>query len=174
VLGHWHGDLERDQIRGVGYVGAAREQSILLSIGRSFRHTAVLANRLQTDILPELDLLDATFRHNGVAQLEASRGCTNSCSFCPRSHKGQWSGAAADALPWILEEIDQIFRRHPDISRTIYLVDEKFIGRGPGAVARGLAVAAPCMRRSFGGRPVAGSTRSFTSTATGTGTWSAR
>ncbi|MGH8897830.1 MAG: hypothetical protein ACRDZ4_12605 [Egibacteraceae bacterium] len=88
VLAYWHGDLRREQIRGIGYVGAVRGQRTLLSIGRSVRHTAVLANRLQTDILPELDLLDATFRHKGVAQLEASRGCTNFCSFCPRSHKG--------------------------------------------------------------------------------------
>ncbi len=141
LLAYWHGDLERDQIRGIGYTGAVRPQGALVSIGRSYRHTAVLSNRLQTDILPELDLLDLTFRHNGVAQLEASRGCTNFCSFCPRSHKGQWSGAAADTLPWILEEMDRIFRRHPGISRTIYLVDEEFIGRGSDAVPRALAVA---------------------------------
>lgn len=34
-----------------------------------------------------------------------------------------------------------IFGRHPGISRTIYLVDEEFIGRGPDAVPRALAVA---------------------------------
>ncbi|MGH3814527.1 MAG: hypothetical protein ACRDUV_19090 [Pseudonocardiaceae bacterium] len=90
---------------------------------------------------PELDLLDETFQHKGVAQLEASRGCTNFCSFCLRGHKGQWAGAALDALPWILREMGAIFDRHPDLSRTVYLVDEEFIGRGPDAVGRALAVA---------------------------------
>lgn len=138
VLGHWHGDLEVEQIRGVGYRGAPRGEG--MGIGR-LRRTATVANRLQTDLWPELDLLDTTFRHNGVAQLETSRGCTNFCSFCPRGHKGQWAGAAPDALPWILQEMGEVFDRHPHLSRTLYLVDEEFIGRGEDAVQRALAVA---------------------------------
>ncbi|MBV8932215.1 MAG: radical SAM protein, partial [Kutzneria sp.] len=95
VLAHWHGDLEVDQIRGAGYRGAARGRDTMV-IGRAVtiadgrvRRTATVANRLTTDMWPELDLLDTTLRRNGVAQLEASRGCTNFCSFCPRGHKGQ-------------------------------------------------------------------------------------
>jgi radical SAM superfamily enzyme YgiQ (UPF0313 family) len=152
ILAHWHGDLDRAQIRGIGYLGAARGTGTL-TIGTAapgpFRHTATVGNRLQTDIFPELDLLDATFQRKGVAQLESSRGCTNYCSFCPRSHKGQWSGADPDALPWILAEMDQVFRRHPEISRTIYLVDEEFIGRDQGAVARALAVASTLHQAGF-------------------------
>ncbi len=91
VLAHWHGDLPVEKIRGAGYASAARGTGAL-SIGRP-RHSATVANRMQTDIWPELDLLERTFENNGVAQLKASRGCTNYCSFCPRGHKGQWAGA---------------------------------------------------------------------------------
>src|SRR5207249_1623597 len=98
-------------------------------------------NRVQTDMWPELDLLEATFAHKGVAQLESSRGCTNFCSFCPRGHKGQWAGADSGSLQWVLAEMREVFDRHPHLSRTVYLVDEEFIGRGPDAVPRALAVA---------------------------------
>ncbi|MBB5159657.1 B12-binding domain-containing radical SAM protein [Saccharopolyspora phatthalungensis] len=139
VLSHWHDDIAVQHIRGAGYAGAARGEGTL-SIGPR-RRSAVVANRLQTDMWPELDLLDRTFVHNGVAQLETSRGCTNYCSFCPRDHKGQWAGTAPEALPWILTEIGAIADQHPHVSRTLYLVDEEFIGRGPAAVSRTLAVA---------------------------------
>lgn len=139
VLARWHGDLDIDQIRGAGYRGAGHGEGVL-RIGRA-RHTATVANRLQTDILPELDLLDRTLAAKGVAQLEFSRGCTNFCSFCPRGHKGQWAGAAPEAMPWMLEEIGEVFARHPDTSRTLYLVDEEFVGRGEDAVRRALAAA---------------------------------
>ena len=138
ILANWHADLAVQDIRGAGYAGAARSQGTL-AIGRR-RGNAIVANRLQTDTWPELDLLDRTFVHHGVAQLETSRGCTNYCSFCPRGHKGQWAGAAPDALPWLLNEIGAILDRHPQTSRTLYLVDEEFIGRGPDAVPRALAV----------------------------------
>ncbi|HEU5475179.1 MAG TPA: radical SAM protein [Actinophytocola sp.] len=139
VLAHWHGDLEVEQVRGAGYRGAARGRDTL-SVGR-FRHTAIVANRMQTDIWPELDLLDRTFAHHGVAQLETSRGCTNFCSFCPRGHKGQWAGAEPGALPWILREMRAVLDRYPHLSRTVYLVDEEFVGRGEDAVTRALSVA---------------------------------
>lgn len=138
VVAHWHGDLEVNQIRGVGYHGAA--DGGVLSINR-VRRTATVANRLQTDMWPELDLLERTFEHKGVAQLETSRGCTNFCSFCPRGHKGQWAGAASDALPRMLTEIGKVFDRHPHVSRTLYLVDEEFIGRDEDAVPRALRLA---------------------------------
>jgi hypothetical protein len=73
--------------------------------------------------------------------LETSRGCTNFCSFCPRGHKGTWAGADPGALPWLLGAMGEVFDRHPGISRTLYLVDEEFIGREPDAVSRALALA---------------------------------
>ncbi|MDT0307296.1 radical SAM protein [Streptomyces sp. DSM 44917] len=138
LLAHWHGDLGRDQVPGLGYNGAARGGG--LAIGR--RRTAKPASRdAAGDILPELDLLPATFEYHGVAQLETSRGCTNFCSFCPRGHKGLWSGAEPEGLPWLLAELRRIFDRYPGVARTLYLVDEEFIGRGPGAAERALEVA---------------------------------
>jgi hypothetical protein len=140
VLAYWHGDLELSQVRGIGYVGAPRGAGAL-PIGH-YRKTATVANQAQTDIYPELDLLPATFAHRRVAQLETSRGCTNFCSFCPRGHKGSWSGAGPSSLSWIIQAIGEVFDAHPEVSRTLYLVDEEFIGRGPDAVRRALAVAA--------------------------------
>jgi radical SAM superfamily enzyme YgiQ (UPF0313 family) len=138
VLAHWHGDLPLDQVRGIGYTGAPHGTGTLAI---SFRRNATTTNRAQTDILPELDLLGPTFQHRGVAQLESSRGCTNACSFCPRSHKGSWAGTAPQTLPWIVREMGAVFDRNPEVSRTLYLVDEEFIGRGPDAADRALAVA---------------------------------
>jgi len=137
---HWHGDLTLAQIHGIGYQKREVHCGEPLRIG-SYRHNASLRNGRLNDILPELDLLDQTFTYHGVAQLETSRGCTNYCSFCPRGHKGTWSGADSSALPWILREIRNVFDRHPDLSRTIYLVDEEFIGREANAIERALAVA---------------------------------
>jgi hypothetical protein len=148
VLAYWHGDLDLDQIRGIGYTSGldGRDRPARRA---AFRRTATVTNRDQTDILPELDLLGETFTHRGVAQLETSRGCTNACSFCPRSHKGSWSGVEVGALPAILTSMREVFDRHPHISRTLYLVDEEFIGRGPGADRRALAVAGTIHRAGF-------------------------
>lgn len=140
ILAHWHDDLDLNHVRGIGYVGAMPRDGAVLRIG-TFRRTATVANRLQTDIFPELDLLQRTFTRKGVAQLESSRGCTNYCSFCPRGHKGVWAGTPAESLPWILAEIGAVMDRNPGISRTLYLVDEEFIGRDAGAADRALAVA---------------------------------
>lgn len=146
VLSHWHGDIGKPEIRGIGYTGAARGNGTL-SIGR--RHTPKLVNAAQADILPELDLLARTFEHKGVAQLEASRGCTNFCGFCPRGHKGQWAGGSAATFPWLLEEMSAVFDRYPAISKTLYLVDEEFIGRGGDAVTRALDVANTMHKAGF-------------------------
>ncbi|GAA4239772.1 hypothetical protein GCM10022254_61480 [Actinomadura meridiana] len=148
VLAHWHGDLVRDHIRGIGYRGVERGEGTL-TIG-SARRTATVANRTRPDIWPELDLLPRTFDYRGVAQLETSRGCTNFCSFCPRGHKGTWAGSAPEALGWVLDAFAEVFDERPDISRTLYLVDEEFVGRDEGAVPRALAVADMLHSRGFG------------------------
>lgn len=145
VIAHWHGDLGRDQVHGIGYVGAARGGA--LAVGR--RRTATVPNRDADDFFPELDLLQDTFAHQGVAQLETTRGCTSNCSFCPRGHKGTWAGGAPEQLPWMLAALDEEFARHPEISRTLYLVDEEAIGRGDDAVPRALAVAAEITKAGF-------------------------
>ncbi|MFF5075066.1 B12-binding domain-containing radical SAM protein [Micromonospora olivasterospora] len=147
VLAHWHGDLRIGQIRGLGFRDISQAPT-LMPINRS-RRTATVANRSQTDMWPELDLLDRTFAHRGVAQLESSRGCTNYCSFCPRGHKGQWSAAQPDVLPWLLRQMSAVFDRHPNLNRTIYLVDEEFIGRGDDAVTRALQIADTLAQAGF-------------------------
>ncbi|MFK3980577.1 radical SAM protein [Micromonospora sp. NPDC050397] len=148
AIAHWHGDIGPAEIRGVGYTNGARTSGTgLLQVAR--RRTATVGNRAQADPLPELDLLDLTFAHRGVAQLESSRGCTNSCSFCPRGHKGQWSGAAPESFPDILAAMREVFARYPDISRTLFLVDEEFIGGDAGAVSRALDVAATVHQAGF-------------------------
>lgn len=148
AISYWHGDISLPDIRGIGYSGNSRAQKGMLQVGR-YRRTRTIANRAQTDNLPELDLLDATFTHRGVAQLETSRGCTNYCSFCPRGHKGTWSGARPDGMPAVLASMSKVFDRHPETSRTLYLVDEEFIGGDPDAVPRALAVADTVHRAGF-------------------------
>jgi hypothetical protein len=138
LLAHWHGDVDRERVPALGYNGAARGGGIAVTRRRTGK---AVARDSATDTLPELDLLPATFEHHGVAQLEASRGCTNFCSFCPRGHKGTWSGAGHERLPWMLGEMRRVFDRYPHLSRTLYLVDEEFIGRGDDAVPRALEIA---------------------------------
>jgi len=138
VLSYWHGDLDFANIRGIGYQRAPGPSML---VSPRYRRTAKVGNRTQTDIFPELDLLDRTFRHQGVAQLETSRGCTNYCSFCPRGHKGTWAGSRPEQLGWILEGMREVFDQYPTLPRILYLVDEEFIGRDTDAVPRARAVA---------------------------------
>jgi hypothetical protein len=150
AIAYWHGDLTLKEVRGISYkesgninnmvIGRWDKTARPLGIGR-LRKTARPSSSMQTDILPELDLLPATLHRRGVAQLETSRGCTNFCSFCPRSHKGTWAGSTLHTLPWIVKEIHQVFKDYPDISRTLYLVDEEFVGRGHDAVERAIEIA---------------------------------
>ena len=147
TIAYFHDDLPLADVRGIGYTGTAR--GVGMAIGTTVRRNATLSNRQQTDILPELDLLGATFAHHGVAQLETSRGCTNYCSFCPRGHKGIWSGSGPDGLPWILDAMGEVFDQYPSVSRVLYLVDEEFIGRGPDVVQRALSVASTLHNAGF-------------------------
>ena len=138
LLAHWHRDVDLSQVPGLGFNGTARGGGLAVTRRRTAKP---LTRDTTADIFPELDLLPRTFDHGGVAQLETSRGCTNFCSFCPRGHKGLWSGAAPEQLPWMLAEMRRVFDRYPQVSRTVYLVDEEFIGRDTGAVGRALEVA---------------------------------
>ena len=146
LLHHWHGDLDRQQVPGLGYTGAARGGGLTIGRRRTAKPSTTAA---AAGIAPELDLLAATLAHHGVAQLEGSRGCTNYCSFCPRGHKGIWSGADPAQLQWILHQISGVFDQFPHVSRTLYLVDEEFIGRGPDAAQRALAMAEAIAQAGF-------------------------
>ncbi|OHV52832.1 radical SAM protein [Frankia sp. CgS1] len=147
LLAHWHGDGGLDEVPALGYVGAPRGGG--LAVGR--RRTAKPVVRdVTANVVPELDLLPATLDRHGVAQLETSRGCTSYCSFCPRDHKGAWSGAGVERLPWLLGELGAVFDRYPRVSRTLYLVDEEFLGRGPDAPGRALRLAGLLRGAGFG------------------------
>lgn len=91
-------------------------------------HTNRVSNKNERDIMPELDLLDATLASFGVMQLESSRGCSYACSFCPRSHKGIWAGEHSSSLKALMPYIAKIFTKYPDIAKRIFLVDEEFVG----------------------------------------------
>jgi hypothetical protein len=148
TIEYWRGARALEDVRGIGYAGSVHGRS-LLQVDR-LRHTAGVPNRARADIYPELDLLDLTFEHHGVAQLESSRGCTNYCSFCPRGHKGSWAGPAPADLKPILAAMDEVFRRHEKVSRTIFLVDEEFIGGDTDAVERAVGVADALHDARFG------------------------
>ncbi|MEV8544427.1 radical SAM protein [Streptomyces sp. NPDC051572] len=137
-LSFYHGDLPLQDIPGLGHAEAPRGGGMRI---RTRLRTAKVPNAQLVDFLPELDLLDRTLDSRGVAQLEASRGCTSACSFCPRSHKGAWAAGSAQKLAIVLPELTRSFDRHPETSRTLYLVDEEFFGRGDDAVARALELA---------------------------------
>ncbi|WP_285900053.1 radical SAM protein [Frankia sp. R82] len=147
LLAHWHGDRTLDEVPGLGYVGAPRGGG--LAVGR--RRTAkTVTNDVTADVVPELDLLPATLDRHGVAQLETSRGCTSYCSFCPRDHKGSWAGAGTGRLPWLLGELAAVYDRYPQVSRTLYLVDEEFVGRDADATDRVLGLAGLLHEAKFG------------------------
>lgn len=146
LISRWHGDLALEEVRGVGYAGAARGAGTLMP---RYRRTASLSNRTQADIFPELDLLPATIERNGVAQIETSRGCTNYCSFCPRGHKGTWAGTGPESLRPTLSAMAAVFDRHPEVPKTLYVVDEEFVGRDEGAVDRAIDVAAELYSAGF-------------------------
>jgi hypothetical protein len=61
-----------------------------------------------------------------------------------------WSGAAPESLPWMLAEMRHVFDRFPQVSRTMYLVDEEFIGRDTNAGSRALDIA--CLMHDAGFR----------------------
>jgi radical SAM family protein len=118
MVEYWYGDRDISQIRNVRYAGS---ETIVI--------TKKVTNREYDEIVPELDLLEPTLARQGVLQLEASRGCTHACSFCPREHKGIWAGYSADSIRALLGRVSPIYDRYPELAKKVFLVDEEFIGR---------------------------------------------
>lgn len=117
IVSWWRGDMRKEKVAGIVYLDGANIKRNLKSRNDSF-----------VNFTPELDLLEATLNCNGVLTLEASRGCTNACTFCPRTQKGMWYGAEINAFDGILDDISNVFDKHPTIARKVFLVDEEFIG----------------------------------------------
>ncbi|WP_158795506.1 radical SAM protein [Pedobacter sp. L105] len=117
LVAFWHGQIEKQSVNFISY-----------KEGDKTITTVKKKDDKNTYIVPELDLLEDTLAFNGVMQLESSRGCTYHCSFCPRAHKGAWSGDAAQDIEQILPFIRLVFDQYPKINPKIFLVDEEFIG----------------------------------------------
>jgi radical SAM superfamily enzyme YgiQ (UPF0313 family) len=107
-------------------------------------------NRFASDFLPELDLAHATLAAGGAIQLESSRGCSYACSFCPRHHKGIWSGKEPARIRATVGALAQVFAEHPKRARKLFLVDEEFVGYRPEAECRARDVAAVMHDHGFG------------------------
>lgn len=140
IVRHFWGELPLSEVSGIAY----------MSDGVVMR-TPRISNRNFDDIMPDLDLLEPILQQSGVMQLESSRGCSYACSFCPRDHKGIWTGGAPEELDRLLPDIALAYDRHPEISRKIFFVDEEFLGyRTDAAVAgRALGVAAALKAHGF-------------------------
>lgn len=135
---YWHGDRELTTI-----------PSLLFLHANELTRSAV-PPMPQPAELPELDLLESTLAHRGAMQLESSRGCTFSCSFCPREHKGKWQGDVSVYFRQFLSALDSIWKSYPDVSRKLYLVDEEFVGYSAGDQNLERASAIAELLESFG------------------------
>lgn len=117
VVAYWHGDIRLDDVRGL-----ARSE-----VGER-RGNKIKQRHIYSEYIPELDLLGSTLTAGGVMQLESSRGCTHSCSFCPREHKGIWAGGTQGPFQRLLPHIASEYDDNPLLARRIFLVDEEFVG----------------------------------------------
>jgi Fe-S oxidoreductase len=126
----WHGKVAMDAVTDITYMSAEGPAA-----------TKKLPNKAYNEGVPELDLLEKTLEHKGVMQLESSRGCTYACSFCPRAHKGMWSGYEHTALRRVVQELGAIYDRKQVVSRRLFLVDEEYVGYRDDAEERGLDIA---------------------------------
>jgi radical SAM superfamily enzyme YgiQ (UPF0313 family) len=117
IVSWWRGDMRKEDVAGMACFD-----------GTNIRRNSKVMNNSFVNFTPELDLLEATLNCNGVFTLEASRGCTNACTFCPRTHKGMWYGAEINAFDGVLDDISNVFDKHPTVARKIFMVDEEFIG----------------------------------------------
>lgn len=113
-------------LRSLGEISSAGIRGVFPSLGDGASHAP--QSRLPLTVIPELDLLEDILLAKGVMQIESTRGCTNTCSFCPRQHKGRWIGFEPRDFQSILSEVESLYRRFPKTSNKLFLVDEEFIG----------------------------------------------
>lgn len=117
VIKFWLGLISKEEINFISYLDGNK----IITTEKRKDDKNIYAN-------PELDLLEETLKFKGVMQLESSRGCTYQCSFCPRSHKGQWLGETGNEFQTLIPFVKNIFDKHPGINKKIFLVDEEFVG----------------------------------------------
>ena len=132
IVKYWKNELSLEEINDICYVSSTGE----------IKSNPKKKNDLDFRPIPELDLLSKTLELKGVMQLEASRGCTYFCSFCPREHKGKWYGGDFSSYKNVLNYISKIFESYPNIPKKIFLVDEEFVGyKGDSVITRAKNVA---------------------------------
>lgn len=139
VIDFWLGRIPKRMIRDAVFRSSKKEVII----------TERSSPREQT--LPELDLLPSTLAQDGVFLLEVSRGCTNACTFCPRENKGRWYGLDPGRLKDLMPYVDAAFSSYPQSRRTIFVIDEEFIGTDAvgGGAERVRQVASAFSRHQF-------------------------
>jgi radical SAM superfamily enzyme YgiQ (UPF0313 family) len=79
---------------------------------------------------PNRAQLGVSLERGGVIQVEASRGCNASCVFCDMRHTN-WRPRPVEHL---LDEVEELTTLHPD--RSLWFIDNMFIGFGPGRFER--------------------------------------
>lgn len=117
IIKYWYGLIKKDEIPGITFINQNNEE----------------VNVKQKDNweeygYPELDLLPTMLEKKGVMSLECSRGCMNACTFCPRYSKGRWHDICIENIAEIMKYIYETFKKYPNVSRKIFLVDEEFFG----------------------------------------------
>ena len=132
IIKYFRGEIGKNNISGISFIEDGK-----------ISQNPNISMRNDGELIPELDLVPSTLSKRGVMQLESSRGCSYACSFCPREHKGVWTGENASELSSILPDLERIFSNHPKVARKIFLVDEEFFGYRPNGESenRALSVA---------------------------------
>lgn len=143
-----------DVVRALGSGGLAGPVRGLLYRSRSGDIVEAPVESEANDLFPPgLELVDETLAAGGALTIETSRGCWNSCSFCPRDHKGHWH-----RLPWvsgslagILEKMGAACDAH-HAPRRVFIVDEEFIGLDspPGLIGAAQSIATELQDAGFG------------------------
>ena len=92
---------------------------------------------------PNRARLGVSLERGGVIQVEASRGCNAACVFCDM-RRTTWRPRPVEHL---LDEVEELSRLHPD--RSLWFIDNMFIGFGPGRFERVEQFAREVQRREL-------------------------
>jgi hypothetical protein len=82
-------------------------------------------------------------------QIETSRGCSFSCSFCPRDHKGIWYSPELNDFAQFLKDVRNAFDGYGYVPRKLFIVDEEFFGYEEDTETRVLDVATQINQAGF-------------------------
>jgi radical SAM superfamily enzyme YgiQ (UPF0313 family) len=92
---------------------------------------------------PDRSQLPSAVRLGGVIQMEASRGCNAACTFCDMRRTG-WVPRDPKA---VVDELEDLVRAFP--GRSVWFVDNMFLGFGPERFQRALTIAREITQRGI-------------------------